>query len=190
MARRGLAQIGDVQGRRVLVRVDLNVPIDEHGAVLVAAEAEPTRYFETEAAAPRRPGVKLDSADPLGVVLYGKSGGPPQAETVAAEDVSGMQGTVVALSVAEGTTVHAGQEVLILEAMKMQHALTVASAGIVRVFSVAAGDTVFEGHPLAFIEERADLGGGTRQQEEIDPARERRVRPKPPNPAPPETGDN
>jgi phosphoglycerate kinase len=33
MARRGLAQIGDVQGRRVLVRVDLNVPIDEHGTV-------------------------------------------------------------------------------------------------------------------------------------------------------------
>ena len=28
------------------------------------------------------------------------------------------------------------------------------------------------------------------EQEEIDPARERRVRPKPPNPAPPETGDN
>ena len=33
MARRGLAQIGDVRGRRVLVRVDLNVPIDEHGTV-------------------------------------------------------------------------------------------------------------------------------------------------------------
>ena len=33
MARRGLAQIGDVQGRRVLVRVDLNVPIDENGVV-------------------------------------------------------------------------------------------------------------------------------------------------------------
>ena len=154
--------------------------IDEHVAALVAAEAEPARYFETEAATPRRPGVKLDSADPLGVVLYGKSGGPAQTEPVATEDEAGpegtvplrapMQGTVVALSVAEGTTVHAGQEVLILEAMKMQHALTAASAGIVRLFSVAAGDTVFEGHPLAFIEERADLGGGTRQQEEIDPA--------------------
>ena len=124
--------------------------------------------------APRRPGVKLDSADPLGVVLYGKSGGPAQTEPVATEDEAGpegtvplrapMQGTVVALSVAEGTTVHAGQEVLILEAMKMQHALTAASAGIVRLFSVAAGDTVFEGHPLAFIEERADLGAGVRQQ--------------------------
>ena len=33
MARRGLAQIGSVQGQRVLVRVDLNVPIDEHGVV-------------------------------------------------------------------------------------------------------------------------------------------------------------
>lgn len=33
MARRGLEQIGDVRGRRVLVRVDLNVPIDENGAV-------------------------------------------------------------------------------------------------------------------------------------------------------------
>ncbi len=33
MARRGLAQIGDVHGRRVLVRVDLNVPIDGQGAV-------------------------------------------------------------------------------------------------------------------------------------------------------------
>jgi len=31
--RKGLAQIGDLQGRRVLVRVDLNVPIDEAGVV-------------------------------------------------------------------------------------------------------------------------------------------------------------
>ncbi len=154
--------------------------IDEHAAELVAADAEPARYFETEAAAPRRPGVKLDTADPLGVVLYGKSAGPAQADIAEIEDMTGpegttplrapMQGTIVALSVAEGDTVLAGQEVLVLEAMKMQHALTAASAGIVQVFTVAAGDTVFEGHPLAFIEERADLGGGARQQEEIDPA--------------------
>jgi len=29
MARRGLAEIGDVRGRRVLVRVDLNVPLKD-----------------------------------------------------------------------------------------------------------------------------------------------------------------
>ena len=33
MARRGLAELGDVQGRRVLVRVDLNVPINADGSV-------------------------------------------------------------------------------------------------------------------------------------------------------------
>ena len=33
MARRGLVELGDVQGRRVLVRVDLNVPINADGSV-------------------------------------------------------------------------------------------------------------------------------------------------------------
>jgi len=33
VARRGLAELGDVQGRRVLVRVDLNVPINADGSV-------------------------------------------------------------------------------------------------------------------------------------------------------------
>ena len=39
----------------------------------------------------------------------------------------------------------------------------------IRAFTVAAGDTVFEDHPLAFIEERADLGGGAAREEAIDP---------------------
>ncbi len=153
--------------------------VEEHAADLVAAKPEPARYFETQTAAPRRPGARLDTADPLGVVLYGKSGAPVPAETQDLSDVSGpagtvalrapMQGTIVALSVAEGAIVRAGQEVLILEAMKMQHAVTAASAGIVREFTVAPGDTVFENHPLAFIEERADAGGSAAREETIDP---------------------
>ena len=80
-----------------------------------------------------------------------------------------MQGTIVSLSVEKGATVLAGQEVLVLEAMKMQHTVTSTVPGIVRAFTVAAGDTVFEGHPLAFIEERAELGGGSvRKEEAID----------------------
>ena len=153
--------------------------VDENAAELVAAEPEPARYFETLTAAPRRPGARLDTADPLGVVLYGKSGAPVPTETQDLGDVSGpagtialrapMQGTIVALSVAEGDIVHAGQEVLILEAMKMQHAVTAASAGIVREFTVAPGDTVFENHPLVFIEERADPGGIASREATIDP---------------------
>jgi acetyl/propionyl-CoA carboxylase alpha subunit len=151
---------------------------EEHAAELSAAEPEPARYFEPQAATARRPGVKLETNDPLGVVLYGKAGAPAEAEAAAAEDVTGpegtvplrapMQGTIVALSVAEGATVLAGQEVLVMEAMKMQHAVTARSPGIVRAFTVAVGDTVFEDHPLAFVEERSDLGGGMRHEEPID----------------------
>ncbi|MGE4047662.1 MAG: carboxyl transferase domain-containing protein [Acetobacteraceae bacterium] len=152
--------------------------VEEQVAALVAAGAEPARYFEPQAAAPRRPGAKLETTDPLGVVLYGKSGAPAAAAATEPDEVAGpegtvplrapMQGTIVALSLAEGAEVRAGQEVLVMEAMKMQHAISAAAPGILRVIGVAVGDTVFEGHPLAFIEERADLGGDERQETAID----------------------
>jgi len=42
-----------------------------------------------------------------------------------------------------------------MEAMKMEHVIKAARSGIVREIAVAAGDAVFEGAPLAFIEESA-----------------------------------
>ena len=122
--------------------------------------------------------MKLETSDPLGVVLYGKSAAP-QAEAAPADDAEAgpegtvplrapMQGTIVSLSVEKGATVLAGQEVLVLEAMKMQHTVTSTVPGVVRAFTIAPGDTVFEGHPLAFIEERAELGEGGAKQEAID----------------------
>jgi acetyl/propionyl-CoA carboxylase alpha subunit len=156
--------------------------IDDNVAALIAAQPEGARYFEAQgasaASAPRLAGIKLESNDPLAVVAYGKSGGPAQAETAADDDDAGpegtvplrapMQGTIVSLSVEKGATVLAGQEVLVLEAMKMQHTVTSAVPGIVRAFTIAPGDTVFEGHPLAFIEERAELGGGAAKEDAID----------------------
>ena len=156
--------------------------IDDNVGALIEAQPDAMRYFEPHganpAAAPRLAGAKLESNDPLAVVNYGKSGAPAQAAAAAADDEAGpegtiplrapMQGTIVSLSVEPGATVLAGQEVLVLEAMKMQHTVTSAVAGIVRAFTVSPGDTVFEGHPLAFIEERAELGGGASRQEEID----------------------
>jgi acetyl/propionyl-CoA carboxylase alpha subunit len=152
--------------------------IEEHAAELVATDTDPPRYFEPQTTAPRRPGIKLQTTDPLGVVQYGKSGAPIQTGSETTEDLTGpegtiplrapMQGTIVSLSVAEGDTVLAGQEVLVLEAMKMQHAVHAARPGIVRVFTVVAGDTVFEDHPLAFIEERSDLGAGAQQETAVD----------------------
>ena len=40
-----------------------------------------------------------------------------------------------------------------MEAMKMEHVVTAAISGIVQQLGVEAGDTVFEGHPLIYLEE-------------------------------------
>ncbi len=64
-----------------------------------------------------------------------------------------MQGTIVSFDVREGDAVRQGQQLLVMEAMKMEHVIHSPSSGIVRRITVAKGDTVFEGHPLVFIEE-------------------------------------
>ncbi|MDQ8727444.1 carboxyl transferase domain-containing protein [Bradyrhizobium sp. LHD-71] len=153
--------------------------IDDNVEALIAAQPDSIRYFEPQAAvAQRRPGAKLETSDPLAVVFYGKSDAKVTVEANAAAEADGpegtvpirspMQGTIVSLSVDEGASVLAGQEVLVLEAMKMQHAVTSAVSGVVRTFTVTAGDTVFESHPLAFVEERAELGSRSHTGEEID----------------------
>ena len=63
-----------------------------------------------------------------------------------------MQGTIVTVTARVGEMVHAGDEVLVMEAMKMEHVIQARTSGIVRAIPVSRGDTVFEGQSLAFIE--------------------------------------
>ncbi len=65
-----------------------------------------------------------------------------------------MQGTIVSLAVCEGDTVGAGQPILVMNAMKMEHVVEAPASGVVRRLAVVEGDTVAEGHALAFIEVR------------------------------------
>jgi acetyl/propionyl-CoA carboxylase alpha subunit len=152
--------------------------VEQHvGELLAADPSVEHRYFEPSSATPRTPGARLDTNDPLGVVLYGKSAATT-AQDSDGTDVAGpegtvplrapMQGTIVAISVAEGDAVSAGQELLVMEAMKMQHAINAVASGIIRSITVATGDTVFENHPLAFIEQREDAGGASHQAQEVD----------------------
>ncbi len=59
-----------------------------------------------------------------------------------------MPGTVLAVRVAEGETVEAGQVLLILEAMKMENAVTSPARAVVRRVLVSAGQQVQRGEPL------------------------------------------
>ena len=78
--------------------------------------------------------------------------------TVAVE--APLQGTIVAVNVAEGEPVADGQQLLVMEAMKMEHEIRARFAGIVRRVAVAVGDTVFDGHALVFVEQaEVDVAG-------------------------------
>jgi acetyl/propionyl-CoA carboxylase alpha subunit len=66
-----------------------------------------------------------------------------------------VPGTVVRVAVAEGDAVGAGQIVLVLEAMKMQHTVTAPHAGTVTRMSVHPGAQVAANEVLAVVEEQA-----------------------------------
>jgi acetyl/propionyl-CoA carboxylase alpha subunit/acetyl-CoA carboxylase carboxyltransferase component len=117
-------------------------------------------------------GTKIDSIDPLAVLSHGKSAvnsAPAtnavtvEAETASHHEITGpentvavaapMQGTIVSIDVREGELVRKGQQLFVMEAMKMEHVIRAHVSGMVRQIAVAERDAIFQGHPLAFIEE-------------------------------------
>lgn len=59
-----------------------------------------------------------------------------------------MVATVVRVEVEPGATVRAGQPMVVLESMKMEHLVRAPAAGMVATVKVAAGDTVRQDQPL------------------------------------------
>jgi acetyl/propionyl-CoA carboxylase alpha subunit/acetyl-CoA carboxylase carboxyltransferase component len=163
--------------------------VEEHAAQLTGAQPSAHRrlFFERAAATqpqPGRAGAKIDTSDPLAVLHHGKSeGGGPSADVATipappAHDVAGpegtvavtapMQGTIVSIDTNEGDLVRRGQQLVVMEAMKMEHVIAAQVSGIVRQLAVAKGDAVFEGHPLLFIEESQVEDSAAAAAERID----------------------
>ncbi len=80
-------------------------------------------------------------------------------------------GVVVAVEVAEGDSVAPGTELVVLEAMKMQHAVRADRAGVVGALAVEVGDTVPAGTPLVFLCETAGADPVTGEEAVPDPDR-------------------
>ena len=140
--------------------------IDTHLDALVSGAAHQRMFFEPASEAPadgNLVGVKVDASDPLAILSHGKSEAAPAA-AAATDNLSGpdgtvaipapMQGTIVSIDVAEGDDVYPGRQVLVMEAMKMQHVIEAEISGVLRQLPVAPGDTVFEGHALAYVAEQ------------------------------------
>ncbi|MBL6751595.1 MAG: carbamoyl-phosphate synthase large subunit [Nevskia sp.] len=124
--------------------------VEDHAAELVAA-MQPERHFEHGAAA--QTPAAATAAAPAGTV--------PLAAP--------MSGKLVLLEVVLGGAVRQGQQIAILESMKMEHGIRAAQSGYVRGLPAEVGAVVYEGDALVFIEP-ADTGGAvTEDRREIDP---------------------
>jgi acetyl/propionyl-CoA carboxylase alpha subunit/acetyl-CoA carboxylase carboxyltransferase component len=154
--------------------------VDDHLRELVSPppDIHQRRYVETAAAGngdqngePLRAGARVDATDPLAVLAYGKAAGAAATQRAVVAEPSGpsssvlapdgtvavaapLQGTIVTVEVQEGDTVRAGQTMLVMESMKMEHEIKAKAGGIIRRIAVTPGDTLYQGHPLLFMEEQ------------------------------------
>jgi len=76
-----------------------------------------------------------------------------RGDQVAGGLVAPMPGTVLAVHATAGDAVAAGQLLMIVEAMKMEHRITAPRAGTLREVRAQPGDQVSGGDLLAFIDE-------------------------------------
>ena len=128
-------------------------------------------------------GARVDTSDPLALFDHDAKVKSEQAsQSIAEPDMpplqgpdgatgvgSPIQGTIVSLDVAPGDEVRAGQQVAVVEAMKMEHVIAAEHDGVVRQVTMAEGDVVREGYPIVFVEEAEVTGGATSAAAELDP---------------------
>ncbi len=173
-ARRALGEfaIGGVQTNLAFLRALLAHPdvvanristrfIEQHAGELARAAAAAGQHTlpGTDARNSGLAGARVDSSDPLAVLTHGKSE-DTAAEAVAQDEFvpegsvalrAPLQGTIISIEVEPGATVRKGQQLLVMEAMKMEHVIAAPASGIVESLSVTRGDAVFEGRVLALL---------------------------------------
>ena len=118
-------------------------------------------------------GAAINRKDPLASLDFFREGaptrmgetplpvvGPPNTEAVPAP----LQATVSEILVEEGDSVREGQLLMVMSALKMEHEVTAQVGGVIGQLAVAVGETVYEGHPVAFVEVM-DVGEAIEQEE-------------------------
>lgn len=81
-----------------------------------------------------------------------------------------LQGTISSMPLADGATIHAGQTVAVLEAMKMEHLVTADQSGVVTRVLTDAGETLAHGQIIAVLQADNSIADAA-QAEQTDTAR-------------------
>jgi acetyl/propionyl-CoA carboxylase alpha subunit/acetyl-CoA carboxylase carboxyltransferase component len=131
--------------------------IDTHVATLVAAASEIARplFFASGDAA-------AEGAESSGAVE--SVSGPAGSLPVGAP----LQGTIVAIEVSEGDLVRPGQQIAVLESMKMEHLVAAPHGGRVTKIAASNGATLMHGEPILFLEPAEVEGGEAAQEAAVD----------------------
>lgn len=141
------ARAGDVQVTAGDVVMTVQARRDLDGALLIARDGRTFRAVVTV----------------VGTVTWVTVGGQTFkiAEAEAGVDAAGgvdsdleapMPGTVLAVECAVGDLVEAGQTLLVVEAMKMEHAIKAPRAGVVAKIAASVGALVNPGAPLVVLD--------------------------------------
>jgi len=147
---------GLVESEEIAERArELSVPAAGAGAVSRPSSARARERILLAEVDGRRFEVKLHVPEPRFAELARRrrerasAGGGPGAGTEAV--VSPMQGTVLAVEVADGDAVREGQVICVVEAMKMENEITAHRRGTVTGLSVAAGEPVKTGQVICVV---------------------------------------
>jgi len=150
-------------GREVRYRIDRGGLVVQGRGDVRLVSLRPDRV-ELEIAGIRRAFLVADYGDlvcvdsalgPVTLIPEGRFA-DPAAHVTAGSVLAPMPGTVVRLAAAAGEEVAAGQPLLWLEAMKMEHLIAAPAAGIVAELPAVAGQQVEVGSVLAVVEPKPE----------------------------------
>ena len=130
--------------------VAINSVEGKNASVTVNGTAYQVELEESPAAAP----VQAPVAAPVAAAAPAAAPAPAPAPAAAGAGkavTSPLPGVIIAVKVNVGDTVKAGQEVAVLEAMKMENSIEATHDGTVTAINVAKGDSVLEGAPIVTI---------------------------------------
>ena len=141
-----IVEIGDVNDNMTLAHVKVNGTL--YDVEIAGAEQRATVSKPQVAPAP----VASNSAQITPATVAASPVAATAAPASGAAVKCPLPGTVVSINVAVGDKVAPGQNLLVLEAMKMENNIDADRAGVVKQILVQQGATVMEGDNLLIIE--------------------------------------
>jgi biotin carboxyl carrier protein len=132
--------------------VAINSVEGKNASVTVNGTAYQVKLEEAPAAAPVQAPVSAPAPAQSPAPAQASAPAAPAAAAGSGKAVtSPLPGVIIAVKVNVGDKVKAGQEVAVLEAMKMENSIEATQDGTVTAINVAKGDSVLEGAPIVTI---------------------------------------